>query len=169
MVYQMLIRQGSQKAELAVPDEIPFGEMVKAAQDAITEASNNTKEAQSWASDTLENIKEWLGDFGQWACVDSAILFIPTREVSAYALNSVVNLIRGLRWQSVNVGGFELNFWEEIADTPFLRRVTLGAILASWEKVQMTVRRHGSILLNNDSLYHPVYEDAAMLWNQVRG
>ena len=166
MTYQMLIQQGDQKAELAVPDEIPFGEMVKAAQDAIEEASDNTREAKSWASDRLDNIKEWLGDFGQWACVDSAILFIPTLKVDAYNLNSVVDIIGGLRSQE-KIDGFDFNFWEEIDDNAFLRRVTLGAILASWEKVQMTIRRDGSITLNNDPLYHPVYKDAAIIWSRV--
>ena len=167
MAYQMLIQQGDQKAELAVPDEIPFGEMVKAAQEAVKEASNNTKEAKSWASDTLDNIKEWLGNFGQWACVDSAILFIPTRRVDACDLNCVVEITRDVMSQ-VKIDGFDFNFWEELSDAPFLRRVALGAILASWEKVQMTIRRDGSITLNNDPLYHPVYEDAAILWSRVQ-
>ena len=154
-------------ATLTAPSDLPFPAVTTSVQSALEKCSASVQRQRYWAENVVKNIApNWdLDDLGKWGAVDGTVLFFPTAKIDLHELNSVLDLI-GDSYSQVQMGDYTLEAWSEMTD--FVKALSLAALIACYENVQLTARYPMDFEIGDDK-YCPAPGIVRELWTTMKG
>jgi hypothetical protein len=152
---------------LRASSDMPLSAVTASVQSALDKCSTLIARRKAWAKNICEDVvKTWNLDLlGKWGAVDGTILFFPTAKIDAHDLFSVSELIEDT-YSQIQMGDYVLEAWSEMND--FVKALTLAALIACFEKVNLTVHDPLDFEIGDDK-YCPAPGVVRDLWKEMKG
>ena len=157
----------SETATLTAPSDLPLSSVTASVQSALEKCSASVKRQKYWAENVVKNIApDWdLDDLGKWGAVDETVAFFPTVKVDADDLLEVDTVVDD-ELSAIQIEAYKLQAWSEMTD--FVKALSLAALIACYENVQLTVRYPMDFEIGDDK-YCPAPGVVRDLWEKMKG
>lgn len=152
---------------LTAPSDLPLPAVTASVQSALEKCSASVERQKYWAENVVKNIApNWdLDNLGKWGAVDGTVIFFPTAKIDLHELDSVLELMSDT-YSQVKMGDYTLEAWSEMDD--FVKALTLAALIACYENVQLTVHCPIDFEIGDDK-YCPAPGVVRDLWEKMKG